>query len=110
MIVLPGLRCFSAAFVRKNIAKMLVRKVRSNCSALICSVLLRRVVDEDVEFPQLGDRSLDRLLAKRLLADIAGDQQAASPLGLDQALRLLGVAVLVQVDDRAVGTFLGVQN
>ena len=41
---------------------------------------------------------------------VAGDQQAAPALGLDAALRLLGVVVLVEVGDGDVGALAREQH
>jgi hypothetical protein len=60
------------------------------------------VVDQDVDPAELVDRALDRLPAGILLGEVARDQDAAPPLGLDQPLRVLGVVVLAQVGDRDI--------
>lgn len=57
-------------------------------------LLKRGVVDENVELAQLGNRGLDRFLAKRRISHIAGNQEAAPPLGLDRVARLLRIGML----------------
>ena len=49
-------------------------------------------------------------LAERRVLDVAGDQQAAPAFGLDAALGLRGVLVLVEVDDRDVGALAREQH
>jgi len=48
---------------------------------------------------------LDRLLAERLVADVAGDEQAAPAELLDAAFRVVRILLLVQIEDRHVGAF-----
>ena len=67
---------------------MLVRKVRSSCSALISlmlwgGVLLGGVVDQHVQAAELAHGPVDRVLAEGLVAHVAGEGQAAAALGLD---------------------------
>src|SRR5690606_117828 len=69
-------------------------------------VLLGGVVDEHVEATELRDDLLDGLLAEPRVSDVALDQQRAPALGLDVALHLLGVLVLLEVEDRHVGALL----
>jgi len=70
-------------------------------------VLLGGVVDQQVEPAQRADGAGDRVLAERLVADVAGNGDAAPALLLDQRLGRCGMFVLVQVDDREIGAFLG---
>ena len=41
------------------------------------------------------------------VANVAGDEQSALTRGLDQAQRLCGIFMLVQIRDGDVGAFLG---
>ena len=50
--------------------------------------LERGVVDQHVEVAEFTHRAFDRGNAERGVLHVAGDQQAAPPLGLDAALRL----------------------
>src|SRR6266496_6707036 len=62
-------------------------------------MLLRRVVDKDIEPTELFDGSLDRLRAELFLADIASDLDGARAFALDQTKRLVRVLILLQIDD-----------
>ena len=73
-------------------------------------VLLGRVVDEDVQPAQLPDRPADRLATEGLPAYVSGDSNCAHTALLREANRLPCVTVLVQIDDRHVGAFLGKGN
>src|SRR5215211_87245 len=73
-------------------------------------VLLAGVVDEHVERTELRHGALHGLRAERLVADIAGDGYRASPLPLDERLRLLRILVLVEVGDRHVAALAGEEN
>src|SRR5690606_30016207 len=63
-------------------------------------VLLARIVHEDVDRSEAAGRLLDRPPAELRVRDIAADQQALGAFGFDQALRVLGVPVLIEIDDR----------
>ena len=94
---------------------MFVRKVRSNCSGAdvgqaLLRVLFRGVVHQHVELAKLLHRPLHQLLAEPLVADVARVREAAPAFRLDETLRLLRVAVLVQVGDRDVGAFAREQD
>jgi hypothetical protein len=104
-----------AAFVMKNIEKMLVRKVRSSCFSVIlvmlsCGVLLGGVVDQNIDFAELSRCSLHRSFAKLFAANIAGQQKTFAAFGFDQPLRFPGIAVLVEINHRDIRTFLGKKN
>ena len=108
MIAAPFLRCGRAAWVRKNIEKMLVWKVRFSCSSVmsrdvLVGMLLAGIVDEDVDAAELGHHLLDRAIAEVLVAEIAGDGDRLAPLGLDDPLRLRRVVMLAQIEDGDVG-------
>ena len=71
-----------------------------------CRVLLEGgVVDEHVEAAEGLYRLGDGAVAELRVLDVAGDEQAAPAFGLDAHIRLLGVAVRLQIDDRNVGAF-----
>jgi hypothetical protein len=70
-------------------------------------MLLARVVHQHVEPAESANGAVHRLAAEALVADVTRDEQATPALFLDRALRLLGILVLVQIDDRDVRTFLG---
>jgi hypothetical protein len=69
-------------------------------------VLLGRVVDQDVQPAERGDRPADGLAAERLAPHVPGHPDSPDPTLLDQPDRLAGVAVLVQVDDGDARAFL----
>ena len=74
----------------------------------ILHVLLGGVIDQYIQVDEIGDCSADCVPAEGFGADVAGDGQAAAASSrLDPPLGLLGVLVLVEVDDRDVGTFPG---
>jgi hypothetical protein len=62
-------------------------------------VLFGRIVDEDVEAPEAIDGPLDGFVAELRRADIAPQQQAVASFLLDELFRLLGVLVLLEIDD-----------
>src|SRR5262245_60361349 len=70
-------------------------------------MLLPRVVHQDVESAELLDGLVDRLSTEVRIADVAAEKEAAGAVLLDEILGLLGVAVLLEVGDRDVGTLLG---
>jgi len=59
-------------------------------------MLLAGIVDEDVEAAELVDSLLKGLLAKLLVADIAGDGQRFPPFVLDNLLGLVRIVVLAK--------------
>ena len=65
--------------------------------------MLGRVVHQDVQPTEGVDRPTHRTLAERLAADVAVDHQGASAFRPDERRGFLGVAMLLQVDDRDVG-------
>src|SRR5262245_50166969 len=73
----------------------------------LAGVLLRGVVDEDVELLQLLHRALDGLRAKRGRADVARLREGTAPLALDEARGLARVLVLLEIEDRDVGALGG---
>src|SRR5690606_23969361 len=70
-------------------------------------VLLGGVVDEDVEPTELVDGLPDGVAAELGVCDVAPEQEGPPALLLDLRLDLLGVPVLLEVDDRDVGALLG---
>jgi hypothetical protein len=70
-------------------------------------MLLRRVVDQDIQFPELVHRAAHSLHAESLAADVAPDQQAVFPFGFHHGFGIGGVLALVEVNDSYVGTFAG---
>jgi hypothetical protein len=59
---------------------------------------------------KLAHGSFDGLLAKTAVRDIAWNEDAALALGLDSSFRLLGVFMLIQVDDGDIRAFAGLKN
>ena len=57
--------------------------------------------------PKRVDDLLDRLFAKGLVTEVAGDGQRLAAFFLDDCLGLGGVAMLAQIKDRDVGAFAG---
>src|SRR5688572_20420986 len=70
-------------------------------------MLLGRVVHKDVQRAEVVQRAGDCQLAEPLVADVARDRDTAAAVRFDEALRLSGVVVLVEVRDGNVGAFLG---
>ena len=69
MIAAPFLRCGRAAWVRKNIEKMLVWKVRFSCcfgdvAYVLVRMLLAGIVDEDVDAAERVDHLRDGAVAE----------------------------------------------
>src|SRR5262249_48317904 len=69
-------------------------------------VLFARIVDEHIETAELSNCLLDGLPADRRVANVAAEEKKARPMLLDQLPRLLGVAVLVEVDPGHVRSLL----
>ena len=115
MIAAPSLRCGSAAWTMKNIEKMFDWKVRFNCSSVmsrdvLVGMLLAGIVDQHVEPPEGVDHLLDRGVAERLVAKVAGNEDRAAAFGFDDLLGLFGVVMLAQIEDRDVGAFASVER
>ena len=68
-------------------------------------VLLGGVVDQDVEAAELLHGCLDRIAAELLVSDVAGDLERAATLLLDRGHGLVGVLVLLEIDDGDLGAF-----
>ncbi len=68
------------------------------------------VVDQDVELAEFLKGLLDGGFTEAQIRDVSGHRNATSPLGLDRAFGLLGVAVLIQIRDCRVRAFAGVEN
>ena len=86
MIVDARPACAARAFLHsQNIAYRLVFITRSNCSVVMSAMplvlghLVGRVVDQDVDAAELGDRPVDEVTAVLLVADVAG--HARPPCG-----------------------------
>jgi hypothetical protein len=73
----------------------------------VLRMLLAGIVDQQVESAERLDRTRDRVLAERLVADVARDDDAAAALLLDQRPGRRGIFMVVEVDDRNVGALLG---
>jgi hypothetical protein len=74
-------------------------------------LLVRGVVDEDVEPAELAHGALHRRGAERGVLDVAGDAQEAAPGALDVRAHLVGVGLLLgEVDDGHVGALAGVEH
>ena len=68
--------------------------------------LKRGVVDDDVELPEVGDRSLHCFATECRIADVAANENASPLLFVfDDAARFFGVAVGLEIDDGDVGAF-----
>ena len=98
----------SAAWVMKNMPKMLVWKVRlqlllGDVADVLVGMLLAGIVDEDVEPAELVDGLLDRALAEVLVADVAGDRDRLAAFLLDDLLGLRRIVMLAQIEDGDVG-------
>jgi hypothetical protein len=69
-------------------------------------MLLGGIVNENVEPAKLFYRLLNRLLAERLVADVTRDENAPAAFLLDLEPRLIGISVLVQIEDRDIRPLL----
>lgn len=70
-------------------------------------MLLRGVVDQDVQAPECAYRAIDRALAEGVVSHVAGQQQAAPAGLLDRFAGLLRVVVFIEIHDRDVRPLLG---
>src|SRR5690606_8655244 len=73
---------------------------------LLLGMLLGSVVDEHVEAAEPVYHACDRPLAERRPSDVAGEDQAADTVRLDEPSCLARVLVLAQIGDRDVRAFL----
>jgi hypothetical protein len=62
--------------------------------------LVRRVVDEDVDLPELVHAAAQQLLTMPLVGDVAAHEERAPSRLLDDVLRLVGVTVVGDEDVR----------
>jgi hypothetical protein len=73
-------------------------------------MLLAGVVDQHVEPPERVDDLLHRRLAEILVAKVAGDEDRALPLGLDDLLGLRGVVMFAKIEDGDVGALTRIEG
>src|SRR5437879_11469411 len=73
-------------------------------------LLLRRVVDQDVDAAEFSSGSLNRIFTKLFATNVAGEQQAFAPFSFDQPLRFPGIPMLVEITDCDVCTLLRQHN
>ena len=102
----------SAALVRWNMAKMLVRKVRSSCAAVMsssrsCGCCSAALLTRRSRRPKASTACATALAAEALVADVARDRDARRPSSSISARVERGVVVLVEIEDRDVGALLG---
>src|SRR5438874_7850765 len=70
-------------------------------------MLFGRVVHEDVELAEFGDRLLHHVPANRFLSDIARKLEASAAFLIDSTRGLFSVAMLVEIGDGNVSAFAG---
>src|SRR6185436_4277889 len=70
-------------------------------------MLFRRIIDENVETVEFRDRLVDALLATEDGAHIAGNGETPSAFLLYKTLGFLCILMLVEIDDRHIGTLSG---
>src|SRR5438270_5633498 len=102
MITPPFLKCGMIAFVKKNMAKMFVRNVRSSWRSVIfvmlfCGCCSAALFYQDIDPTQFPLRLRHGRATKIFSPDIAGDQNAVATLGFDQPLGLASVFVLIEI-------------
>ena len=91
-------------------AKRSLELLRRNVFKPLLDGLLGSVVDDDVQSSERSEHVTDRTGRKRGIADIAVDRYAAAPFGFNRTPRLVCVVVLILVEDRNIGAFLGERN
>src|SRR6185437_17123273 len=87
-------------------AESLLDLTGTNVFYLFPRILLGRVVDQNVEAPKFLDSRLDSGFAKRLVTDVSGDGQAATPFTRHQAFCFFGILMLVAIDDGYICSFV----
>jgi hypothetical protein len=101
MIELPLGMEGSAAWQIRKMAVMLVSKVFTHSSSSISSRVVghleRRVVDQDVDAPELADGLFDDVVAVLFLRQVSGQQQALTACRLNPARGFLRVFMLIQI-------------
>src|SRR5437868_2558696 len=70
-------------------------------------MLLRRIIDENVETVQFRDRLTDTLLATANGAHIAGNGQTPAAFLFYKSLCFLCILMFVKIHDRYIGTLTG---
>lgn len=74
-------------------------------------VLVRRIVDQNVDPTKFGERFINDFLAVLLLAKVRGIEIAFSAVLLHKFLGVLGILLLLgEVGDQSVGPFHGVKS
>jgi hypothetical protein len=101
-----------AAFVMKNIEKMLVRKVHSTCFSVIlvmlsCGCCSAALLTRMLNLAEHSAGSLHRIFAKLFAAHVAGQHETFAAFGFDQPFRFPSIAVLGQINNRNIRTLLG---
>jgi hypothetical protein len=76
-----------------------------NMPNMLVGMLLTGIVDQDVEPAELVDRLRHRAIAKRLVADVAGDRDCAPAFLADNLRGLGGIVMLAQIKNRDVRAF-----
>src|SRR5688500_13898967 len=103
--------CFYKIEHRKDIGtKCPLKLLGANLSDTLLGLLLSSVVDQNVEPAKCFNRLFNCLLAKGFFANIAGNQQAATPFLFDLPLGFFSVIVFIQVHNHTISTFFGVHN
>ena len=97
--------------VRKYIgSKGLFQLPACNVSNVVLGMLFGSVVHEDVETPQLLNRSCHHLFTRFFVADVAGQKQAFAAFLFDLAPCFFGILVFVEVTDGNVRSLFGEKN
>ena len=73
-------------------------------------MLFRRIVHQYVEPAKFTDCLLDGLPAEVFVSDITRNHETATALTFNHALGLLGIHVLVQIDNRDIGALFRIGN
>src|SRR4051812_10654767 len=94
--------------IRENVgAERLLQLFCTYVLDALLGVLFGGVIHQYVKAAKLAHRAGDRVAADVLVADIARDREEAPSRLFDEPACLLGIAVLVEVDDRYVSSFFG---
>jgi len=67
-------------------------------------VLLSRIIDQDIKTTECGKRLFYGVTAPLLISNVTHDRQTTAAFSLNLAFRLFGIAVLIKVHDRDIGS------
>src|SRR5688572_4772794 len=100
-------RRFDEVKKRKHVgAKSLLQLFGGNLEDTVLGMLLRGIVDDDIEMLKAFDRLCHNLLARCFFSYISSDQQTFTPFFFNQPFSLFCVVMFIEIDNCNVSPFL----